>query len=80
MPLGPTVSGDQTFNILRNLKPIGRQIGFFHDTPLYDSVEDEWGRVYCFAGICWRSGARYNVLLGAREFIQPPGIIYRMLK
>ncbi|MBS0237177.1 MAG: hypothetical protein JSR89_01990 [Proteobacteria bacterium] len=68
----------QEFCILRNMHPVGARIGQFMNGPLYDSIEDEWGRVYRYVGVCPRVGRHYAIVLGKREFIYPPGIIYRM--
>jgi hypothetical protein len=70
--------------ILRNVKPVGGAIGKYDGAPLYDFAEDEWGRIYRYVGICSRSlphnsSKKYAAILGDREFIHPPGIIYRML-
>jgi hypothetical protein len=70
----------QEFFILRNMKPVGPEIGRLGDIPLHEAVEDEWGRTYRYVGIASRVGSKYAVNLGEREFILPPGVVYRMLE
>lgn len=86
MPANLRIYGlaDQEFRILRGTKPIGPVIGHLADAPLYESVEDEWGRRYHYAGICElnksanHSKSRFVSVLRLGEFILPPGIIYKM--
>jgi hypothetical protein len=70
----------QEFFILRNTRPAGPEIAKFAGVPVHAKVEDEWGRFYQYAGTSSRSGSKYTVTLGEREFILPPGIVYRMLE
>jgi hypothetical protein len=70
----------QEFLILRNMRPAGPKIGMFGDTPLHEAVEDEWGRIYRYVGICSVVDRKYSDTLSEREFVLPPGIIYRMLE
>ena len=70
----------QEFFILRNMRPVGPQIGIFGDVPLHEAVRDEWGRIYRYVGVCSVADRTCTGKLGEREFILPPGIIYRMLE
>lgn len=67
--------------ILRNVMPAGPVIGKYADTPVRETVRDEWGRSYRYAGItaAKRNGTYDPNVLQDGEFVLPPGIIYRML-
>jgi hypothetical protein len=72
-------SPQQEFFILRQTTPVGPEIGTFAGIPFHAEIQDEWGRIYRYAGTSPRKGPDYIVKLREREFILPPGIIYRML-
>jgi len=69
----------QEFFILRHTRPFGPEIGKFSGIPFHAEIQDEWGRIYRYAGTSPRKGPHYTAKLGDKEFILPPGIIYRML-
>jgi hypothetical protein len=72
-------SRHQEFFILRHTTPVGPEIGKFAGISFHAEIEDEWGRIYRYVGTSPRKGPNYIVKLREREFILPPGIIYRML-
>ena len=69
----------QEFFILRNMTAIGPEVGKFSGVPFHAEIQDEWGRIYRYVGTSPRKGPNYTAKLGEKEFILPPGIVYRML-
>lgn len=67
------------FCILHNVKPIGRRIGFYADREISESVIDELGRRFDYAGVAIRkpNGQLDGDALKTGEFIVRPGLIYR---
>ena len=67
------------FCILDAVKPLGRPLGRFGDKEFSEAVVDAFGRRLTFAGIAPRTanGGYDEAALRDREFIVPPGLIYR---
>jgi len=67
------------YSILHNAKPIGPSMGFYTDREIPESVIDEFGRRFVYAGVAPRkcNGAFDVDALAAGEFIVRPGLIYR---
>jgi hypothetical protein len=66
--------------ILRDVTSIGRSIGVYADRPIADTIVDEHGRRYVYAGIAPRRwNGQFDVdALRPGEFIVQPGLVYRL--
>jgi len=62
------------YSILHNAKPIGPSMGFYTDREIPESVIDEFGRRFVYAGVAPRkcNGAFDVDALAAGEFIVQP--------
>jgi hypothetical protein len=65
--------------VLRDMKPVGPEIGRLGDVALHDVLEDKWGRSYRYVGVCPAVRRAWGDQLNKGEFILPPGVVYRML-
>ncbi len=67
------------WSILHNVKPIGPCIGFYADREIPESVVDEFGRRFVYAGVAPRkcNGVYDADALAVGEFIVRPGLVYR---
>src|SRR6185437_7817969 len=65
--------------VLRNMTPVGPEVGRLGDVALHEMLEDQWGRSYQYVGVCPSAGQAWGNRLDKGEFILPPGIVYRML-
>ena len=65
--------------VLRNMKPVGPEIGRLGDAVLHEVLEDQWGRHYRYVGVCPSARGAWADRLNPGEFILPPGVVYRML-
>ncbi len=68
------------YSILHNVKPTGPSIGFYAGRPIPESIIDEFGRRFVYAGIAPRrwNGQFDGDALGPGEFIVQPGLTYRI--
>jgi len=66
--------------LLGNVTPSGKSMGCYMDRPISESVIDEFGRRYVYAGIAPRrwNGQFDGDALQVGHFILPPGLIYRL--
>jgi hypothetical protein len=67
------------YSILHNVKPIGPSVGFYADREIPESVVDEFGQRFVYAGVAPRkcNGVFDVDALATGEFIVRPGLIYR---
>jgi hypothetical protein len=65
--------------VLRNMKPVGPEIGRLGEALLHEVLEDQWGRHYRYVGVCASARGAWEDRLNPGEFILPPGVVYRML-
>ena len=65
--------------MLHEVKPVGPILGFLADREIFDSVVDQFGRMFRFAGVVSRkaNGEIDENALAPGEFILRPGLIYR---
>lgn len=68
------------YSILHHVKPVGPSLGFYNDREIPESVVDEFGRRFVYAGIASRtwSGELDCNALRPGEFIVRPGLVYRI--
>jgi hypothetical protein len=81
MPLGTAgLARPIEYFILHGVTPIGRIIGFFADRPIADSIVNEHGQRFVYAGVAARRwNGQFDVdALRPGEFIAQPGLIYRL--
>jgi hypothetical protein len=69
------------YSMLHNVKPVGASIGYYADREIPESVVDEFGRRFVYAGVAprRRNGVFDVDALATGEFIVRPGLIYRCL-
>jgi hypothetical protein len=67
------------WSMVHNVKATGPCIGYYADREIADSVVDELGRRFVYAGVAPRKqNGKFDVdALAAGEFILQPGLIYR---
>jgi hypothetical protein len=81
MPFTPPPRGRPIeYFMLHDAKPIGRSVGLYANREISESVVDDFGRHYVFAGIAPRLwNGEFNVdALRTGEFILKPGLVYRL--
>jgi hypothetical protein len=81
MPLATaTLARPVEYFILRGVTSIGRTIGVYADRPIADTIADEHGRRFVYAGIASRRwNGQFDVdALRPGEFILQPGLVYRL--
>lgn len=68
------------YSIINRPRPVGATIGTFHGKAIPESVIDEFGRLFHYAGAAPRrwNGEFDDKALGPGEFIVPPGLVYRL--
>lgn len=67
------------WSILHNVKPTGPSMGFYADQEIPESIVDEFGRRFVYAGVAPRkfNGVFDVDALATGEFIVRPGLVYR---
>lgn len=67
------------YSMLHDVKPIGPSMGFYAGREIPESVVDQFGRRFVYAGVAPRkwNGVFDVDALAAGEFIVRPGLIYR---
>lgn len=68
------------YDVLTDVEPRGRMLGYFMDRPIHEAVVDEFGRRFVYSGLASRrpDGQFDCAALGPGEFILEPGLIYRI--
>lgn len=68
--------------MLHNVKPIGASIGYYGDQEIFQTVIDDAGRNFVYAGIAPRkwNGFPDAQALASDEFIVQPGLVYRRMR
>jgi hypothetical protein len=81
MPFAPQLRGRSLeYFMLHDVKPTGQSVGLFANREIAESVIDDCGRRYVFAGIAPRRwNGDFDVdALRTGEFILKPGLVYRI--
>ncbi len=79
MPFAPTPRARPIeYFLLHDAKPTGRSVGVYENQQIPESVVDDFGRHYVFAGIAPRRwNGDFDVdALRTGEFILKPGLVY----
>jgi hypothetical protein len=68
------------YSILHGVKPIGPSLGYYNDSEIPESVVDDFGRRFVYAGVAPRrwNGQFDGDALEPGEFIVRPGLVYRI--
>ncbi len=81
MAFAPTPRGRPLeYFMLHDAKPTGQSVGIYANREIPESVVDDFGRRYVFAGLApRRQNGDFDVdALRTGEFILKPGLVYRM--
>ena len=81
MPFAPTPRARPIeYFMLHDAKPTGQSVGLYANREIPESVVDDFGRRYVFAGIAPRQwNGEFDVdALRTGEFILQPGLVYRI--
>jgi hypothetical protein len=81
MPLAPSsLARPIEYFILHGVTPIGRSIGFYEDRPIAESIVNEHGQRFVYAGVAPRRwNGQFDLdALRPGEFIAQPGLVYRL--
>ena len=70
------------YSMIHAARPAGPTIGTYAGQEIYESIVDEFGRLFYFTGIAPRrlKGGFAAEALKPGEFILQPGLVYRLAK